>query len=46
MKVTVPLQREGRVAIPHPVRTELNIEHGDLVELEVQAVTGEHGTDE
>lgn len=36
MKVTVPLQQEGRVAIPHAVRHELGLEHGDLVELDVR----------
>ena len=38
MKVTVPLQQEGRVAIPHAVRNELEVEHGDLVELDVRPV--------
>lgn len=39
MKVTVPLQQEGRIAIPHAVREELDIEHGDLVEIEIRLPT-------
>jgi len=38
MKVTVPLQKEGRVAIPHAVRENLDIERGDLIELEIKLV--------
>jgi bifunctional DNA-binding transcriptional regulator/antitoxin component of YhaV-PrlF toxin-antitoxin module len=41
MKVTVPLQKEGRVAIPRPVREELSIDHGDLVEIEIRLPTAE-----
>ena len=41
MRSTVPVQREGRVAIPAPVRREMGIERGDLVEIEIQPVEDE-----
>jgi AbrB family looped-hinge helix DNA binding protein len=35
MRVTVPVRHEGRVVIPAAVRDHLELEYGDLVEIEV-----------
>jgi AbrB family looped-hinge helix DNA binding protein len=35
---TVQVQRNGRVSIPAPVRRELDIERGDVVEVKVRRV--------
>jgi AbrB family looped-hinge helix DNA binding protein len=36
MKTTVPLYTNGRVSIPKYIREELDIEHGQLVELAIR----------
>ena len=35
MKTTVPVYENGRVSIPKYIRLDLDINHGDLVELEI-----------
>ena len=35
------VQRNGRVSIPAPIRKELDIEQGDVVEVEVRPVEDE-----
>lgn len=36
MRSTVRLNTSGRVVVPHPIREELGVERGDLIEIEVQ----------
>ena len=36
MKTTVPIYTNGRVSIPKYIREELDIEHGQLVELSIR----------
>lgn len=38
MQTTTQLLRRGRLTIPKPVRDALNLEEGDLVEIDVQPV--------
>jgi len=40
MRSTVRVNTNGRVVVPSHVRKELGVEHGDLVEIEVQPVEG------
>jgi len=38
MRDTVRLLKDGRVTVDHRIRDELGVEHGDLVEIEVEPV--------
>lgn len=38
MKSTMRLFNNGKVTVPAPIREELNLEDGDLIELEVRPV--------
>jgi AbrB family looped-hinge helix DNA binding protein len=38
MRATVPIRSNGRLVIPSPIRRELNLNNGDLVEINVQPV--------
>lgn len=38
MRITARLFARGKVTIPAPVRDELDVEDGDLVELDVQTI--------
>jgi len=38
MRATVRLNTNGRVVIPHAIREELGVEHGDVVEIDVSPV--------
>lgn len=40
MRLKLPLQKNGRLVIPHEVRKNLALENGDLIELAVQPVDG------
>lgn len=40
MRGTVRLNSDGRVVVPHPIRNEMGLEHGDLIEIEVTPVEG------
>ena len=46
MRVTVPLRKEGRVVIPRPVRVEMSLDDGDLVELDIERVSERGELDE
>lgn len=46
VKVTVPIRQDGRIVIPSPVRQNLALENGDLVEIEVQTVNQSIGDSE
>ena len=39
MRVTVPIRKNGRVVIPRPVRDELELDYGDLIELDLQTIS-------
>jgi len=41
MRTTVPIRQSGRVVIPSHLRDRLNVEYGDLVEIDVRPVEGE-----
>jgi len=38
MRTTTKLLRDGRVTVPKPVRETLELEHGDVVEVEVRRI--------
>jgi len=38
MRTTVPIRQSGRVVIPSHVRDRLNVENGDLLEIDVRPV--------
>lgn len=38
MRTTVTLTAQGKVTIPKPLREELDLEEGDLLEIEVEKV--------
>ena len=38
MRVTIPIRKDGRIVIPQPVRDELGLDYGDLVEVELRAI--------
>lgn len=40
VRTTAQVISEGRVTIPRPLRSELAIEEGDLVEIEIRRVDG------
>jgi len=40
MRSTVQLSTNGQLVVPHPIREELGIEKGDLVEIEVRPIEG------
>lgn len=46
MRSTVRLNTNGRVVVPHPIREELGVDRGDLVEIEVRPVGDEEGRNE
>lgn len=38
MRVTIPLRKDGRIVIPQPIRDELALDYGDLVEVELRTI--------
>lgn len=40
MRSTVKLNSNGRLVVPHQIRDELDLGHGDLVEIDVKPATG------
>lgn len=38
MRLAVPIRNQGRIVIPRAVREELDLEYGDLVELDLVPV--------
>lgn len=43
MKATTKILRNGRITVPYTVRETLELEHGDVVEVEVKPVEGDDG---
>jgi len=38
MQATVPVSKDGKVTIPKPVRDALDIEKGDMVQIDVNKI--------
>lgn len=42
MRTTAKIYNEGRITIPAPIRRALDVEDGDLVEVDVRPAGGEY----
>lgn len=40
MRTTTKIRQRGRVTVPQPIREELGLDEGDIVEIEIRPVGG------